>query len=194
MREEKTITCLRYRVAYVFDISQTEGRELPPALTLHTLSGDVAWYADLFAALQQCSPVPIGFEAILGDAHGYYHSAERRIAIDQGMSELQNLKTLIHEIAHAKLHHREPNAPQGKDKRTREVEAESVAYVVCQQYGLDTSEYSFLYVALWSSARTLPELKGSLETIRRTAAEMIDGIDGYFAARDRAQSDPGFAA
>ena len=130
------------------------------------------------------SPVPIGFEKIEGGAHGYYHLEEKRIAIDEGMSELQTLKTAIHEIAHAKLHDIDLNASVTEqtdrpDRRTREVQAESVAYAVCQHYGLDTSDYSFGYVAGWSSGRELDELKSSLETIRSAAAEIINSIDGY---------------
>ena len=181
---EQEITIPRYRVVYVFDISQTTGRDLPTPV-IHTLTGDVERYADFFAALERTSPVPIGFEEIPGDAHGYYSFVEKRIAIDTGMSEMQNLKTLIHEIAHAKLHDIDPDAPRKEqakiDKRTREVQAESVAYTVCQHFGLDTSDYSFVYIASWSSGWTLPELKSSLEVIRQTAAEMIDSIEVYFA-------------
>lgn len=169
----------------MFDVSQTEGRELP-SISANELTEDVEQYEDFFAALEKTSPVPMGFEKIEGTAHGYYHLEEKRIAIDEGMSELQNLKTAIHEIAHAKLHDIDLNAPQEEqgdrpDRRTREVQAESIAYTVCQHYGLDTSDYSFGYVAGWSSGRELAELKTSLETIRATAAEIINSIDGHFA-------------
>ena len=183
--ETKEIQIPAYKVVAVFDVSQTEGRELP-SLSANELTGDVEKYEDFFAALEKTSPVPMGFEKIEGTAHGYYHLEEKRIAIDEGMSELQNLKTAIHEIAHAKLHDIDLNAPQEEqpdrpDRRTREVQAESVAYTVCQHYGLDTSDYSFGYVAGWSSGRELAELKMSLETIRATAAEIINSIDGHFA-------------
>ena len=183
--ETKEIQIPAYKVVAVFDVSQTEGRELP-SLSANELTGDVEKYEDFFAALEKTSPVPMGFEKIEGTAHGYYHLEEKRIAIDEGMSELQNLKTAIHEIAHAKLHDIDLNAPQEEqpdrpDRRTREVQAESVAYTVCQHYGLDTSDYSFGYVAGWSSGRELAELKSSLETIRATAAEIINSIDGHFA-------------
>ena len=183
--ETKEIQIPAYKVVAVFDVSQTEGRELP-SLSANELTGDVEKYEDFFAALEKTSPVPMGFEKIEGTAHGYYHLEEKRIAIDEGMSELQNLKTAIHEIAHAKLHDIDLNAPQEEqpdrpDRRTREVQAESVAYTVCQHYGLDTSDYSFGYVAGWSSGRELAELKSSLETIRATAAEIINTIDGHFA-------------
>ncbi len=183
--ETKEIQIPAYKVVAVFDVSQTEGRELP-SLSANELTGDVEKYEDFFSALEKTSPVPMGFEKIEGSAHGYYHLEEKRIAIDEGMSELQNLKTAIHEIAHAKLHDIDLNAPQEvqgerPDRRTREVQAESIAYTVCQHYGLDTSDYSFGYVAGWSSGRELAELKTSLETIRATAAEIINSIDGYFA-------------
>ena len=183
--ETREIQIPAYKVVAVFDVSQTEGRELP-SISANELTGDVEQYEDFFAALEKTSPVPMGFEKIEGTAHGYYHLEEKRIAIDEGMSELQNLKTAIHEIAHAKLHDIDLNAPQEEqpdrpDRRTREVQAESIAYTVCQHYGLDTSDYSFGYVAGWSSGRELAELKSSLETIRATAAEIINTIDGHFA-------------
>ena len=189
--EEKEIKVPAYKVVSVFDVSQTEGRELPD-IAVDELTGDVDRFKDFFAALEQVSPVPVGFEKIEGGAHGYYHLEEKRIAIDEGMSDLQTLKTAIHEIAHAKLHDIDLNAPKEEqkprvDRRTREVEAESVAYTVCQHYGLDTSDYSFGYVAGWSSGKELAELRGSLETIRNTAAEMINAIDGHFAELQKAQ-------
>ena len=189
--EEKEIKIPAYKVVSVFDVSQTEGRELPD-IAVDELTGDVDRFKDFFAALEQISPVPVGFEKIEGGAHGYYHLEEKRIAIDEGMSDLQTLKTAIHEIAHAKLHDIDLNAPKEEqkprvDRRTREVEAESVAYTVCQHYGLDTSDYSFGYVAGWSSGKELAELRGSLETIRNTAAEMINAIDGHFAELQKAQ-------
>ena len=181
--EEKEITIPAFKVVSVFDVSQTEGKEIPN-LAVDMLTGDVERFKDVFAALEKTSPVPIGFEKIEGGAHGYYHLEEKRIAIDEGMSELQTLKTAIHEIAHAKLYDIDLNAPVTEqtdrpDRRTREVQAESVAYAVCQHYGLDTSDYSFGYVAGWSSGRELDELKSSLETIRSAAAEIINSIDGY---------------
>ena len=168
-----------------FDVSQTEGKEIPD-IAVSELTGSVEQYQDFFTALEKASPVPIAFEDIEGGAHGYYHLEEKRIAIDEGMSELQTLKTAIHEIAHAKLHAIDKDAPATEqadrpDHRTREVQAESVAYAVCQHYGLDTSDYSFGYVAGWSSGRELSELKASLETIRKAANELITDIDGHLA-------------
>ena len=189
--EEKEITIPAYKVVSVFDVSQTEGRELPD-IVVNELTGDVERYRDFFAALEKTSPVPIGFEQIPGSSHGYYHLEDKRIAIQEGMSELQTLKTAIHEIAHAKLHDIDLNAPENEQqpratRRTREVEAESVAYTVCQHYGLDTSDYSFGYVAGWSSGRELSELKSSLETIRSAAAEIINSIDETLAELSKAQ-------
>ena len=188
--EEKEITIPAYKVVTVFDVSQTEGKELPD-IAVDELTGDVDRYKDFFAALEKTSPVPIAFEKIEGGSHGYYHLADKRIALNEGMSELQTLKTAIHEIAHAKLHDIDLNAPKDEqprvDRNTREVEAESVAYTVCQHYGLDTSDYSFGYVAGWSSGRELAELKSSLETIRSAAAEIINSIDGHIAEIQKAQ-------
>ena len=176
-KAEKILT--GFTVVSVFDISQTEGKELP-TYGVPMLQGDVEGYAEFFQAAREVSPVPVSFEAIQGEAHGYYHQMEKRIAVAEGMGELQNVKTLLHEIAHAKLHALDPDTKKGQealDRHTKEVQTESVAYVVCQHYGLDTSEYSFAYVAGWSSGRELPELRSSLETIRSTAREMITGID-----------------
>ena len=189
--EEKEVTIPAYKVVSVFDVSQTEGKELPD-IAVDELTGDVDRYKDFFAALEKTSPVPIAFENIEGGSHGYYHLEDKRIAINEGMSELQTLKTAIHEIAHAKLHDIVLNAPKDEqqphvDRRTREVEAESVAYTVCQHYGLDTSDYSFGYVAGWSSGRELSELKSSLETIRSAAAEIINSIDENLAELQKAQ-------
>ena len=202
VKEEKEITIPAFKVVSVFDVSQTEGKELPD-IAVDMLTGDVERFKDVFAALEKTSPVPIGFEKIAGNSHGYYHLEEKRIAIDEGMSELQTIKTAIHEIAHAKLHDIDPNAPKEEqadrpDHRTREVQAESVAYAVCQHYGLDTSDYSFGYVAGWSSVRELDELKSSLETIRSTAAEIINSIDEHLQEiqkeRDKEQTQKEAAA
>ena len=183
--EVKEIQVPAFKIVSVFDVSQTEGEPLP-SIGVEELTGSVERYGEFFKALEQTSPVPIGFEDIPGGSHGYYHLTEKRIAIQEGMSELQTLKTAIHEIAHSKLHAIDPEAPaieqaDRPDSRTREVQAESVAYAVCQHYGLDTSDYSFGYVAGWSSGKDLKELKASLETIRATAHELITTIDGHLA-------------
>ena len=234
----ETVEVMRpaFKVVSVFDISQTDGKELPDII-VDELSGSVENYAAFFEALKQESPVPITFEDIPGGAKGYFSPIENRIAIQEGMSEIQTIKTAIHEIAHAKLHSIDRPEPEPtwkivmisdggtkrdflsgfaseaeanaaaehegwrfvdenrfewrleveedtsaaqdmrKDRHTKEVEAESVAYTVCQRYGIETSDYSFGYIAGWSSGKETKELKGSLETIRKTAAEMIDSID-----------------
>ena len=183
--EEKEIKIPAFRVVSVFDISQTEGKELP-ALT-YELTGNVEQYKDFFAALEKTSPFAMGFEALSGGVKGRCNYEEKRIIINEGMDELQNIKTAIHEIAHATLHDTALAMPERPDRRTREVQAESVAYAVCQHYGLDTSDYSFGYIAGWSSGKELAELKGSLETIRSTAASLIDTIDEHFAEIQKAQ-------
>ena len=194
VKEETEITVPAFKVVSVFDVSQTEGKELP-SIGVDELTVDVEQYADFFKAAELAAPVPVGFEKIESGAKGYYSQTDKRIAINEGMSELQNLKTLIHETAHAKLHDIDLNAPPEKqadrpDRRTREVQAEGIAYAVCQHYGLDTSDYSFSYVAQWSSGRELAELKASLETIRSTASELIKDIDKNFAelTKDKEQA------
>ena len=234
----ETVEVMRpaFKVVSVFDISQTDGKELPDII-VDELSGSVENYTAFFEALKQESPVPISFEDIPGGAKGYFSPVENRIAIQEGMSEIQTIKTAIHEIAHAKLHSIDRPEPEPtwkivmvseggtkrdffsgfaseaeanaaaehegwrfvdenrfewrleveedtsaaqdmrKDRHTKEVEAESVAYTVCQRYGIETSDYSFGYIAGWSSDKETKELKGSLETIRKTAAEMIDSVD-----------------
>ncbi len=178
-KEEKEIVVPSFKVVSVFDLSQTEGKELPEIA--NDLTGSVEDYDSFFSALEKISPVPIAFEDILGSAHGYYSLADKRIAVREGMSEPQTLKTLIHEIAHAKLHDFDITLPPEErpqiDRQTKEVQAESIAYCVCQRYGLDTSDYSFGYIGGWSSGRELKELKASLEIIRDTASEIIDSVD-----------------
>ena len=178
----ETVEVLRpaFKVVSVFDVSQTDGKELPDII-VDELKGTVENYEAFFDALKQESPVPISFEDIPGGAKGFFSPVESRIAIQESMSEIQTVKTAIHEIAHAKLHAFKPDekaAPEDKkDRHTKEVEAESVAYTVCQRYGIETSDYSFGYIAGWSSGKETKELKSSLDTIRKTAAEMIEGID-----------------
>lgn len=178
--EEVEVTIPAFRAVSVFDVSQTDGRELPE-LAVSELSADVEGYQNFMKALEMVSPVPIGYEDISGEAKGYYHTEEQRVAIQRGMSESQTVKTAIHEVAHAKLHSRELNKDtdllEQKDHNTKEVEAESIAYTVCQHFGIDTSDYSFGYIAGWSSGKEMTELKSSLDTIRRTASEMISGIE-----------------
>lgn len=182
MTVTEEVTRAAFKPVTVFDVSQTEGEPLP-TLGVNELTGDVEHYPDFFEALKQIAPFPVGFEAITSGAKGYCNYEEQRIAIHEGMGEVQNVKTAIHEITHATLHNyyaeKEKEVPpeQRKDQRTREVEAESVAYTVCQHYGIDTSDYSFGYIAGWSSDKQAKELKASLGTIRNTAAALITSID-----------------
>ena len=177
-----------FRVATVFDVSQTEGKELP-TLGVDELAGKVDGYSQLLTALKETCPVPIGFEQIESGAKGYYHTTEHRIALQEGMSETQTLKTLIHEMAHQKLHSHEKEKPREErlTARSKEVEAESVAYTVCQHFGIDTSDYSFGYIAGWSSGKETAELKESLGKIRDAASEMITDIEAKLAEMEKAQ-------
>ena len=182
VRETVLVQRQSFKIVTVFDVSQTEGRELP-RLGVEELSGTVEQFQSLCNALEQLSPVPVRYEAPASpNAKGSYSHMEQCVYVRPGMSQTQTLKTLIHEIAHAKLHalpveNGAVTAPPEKDRQTREVEAESVAYVVCRHFGVDTSDYSFGYVAGWSRGRGMEELKASLECIRSTAAALIDGIE-----------------
>ena len=179
VKETVQINITAFKPVSTFDLSQTDGEPLP-TIGASELTGSVEGYATLFEAIKESSPVPIGFEDIKGGAKGYFHTEENRIAIQEDMSEVQNVKTAIHEMAHAKLHKMETQKTRGDGGQTRsskEVEAESVAYTVCQHFGIDTSDYSFAYVAGWSQGKEMPELKESLNTIRTDASELITAID-----------------
>ena len=169
--EEKEIEYMAYMPVSVFDVSQTEGEDLPTIAKELTGEAD----AELIDKLTALSPVPVSFEVVTGGAKGYY-SHDGKIVINQGMSGQQTAKTMIHEIAHAILHNKTDGAEKDADQRTREVQAESTAYTVCNYLGIDTSDYSFGYVAGWSSGKDAKELQASLEVIRKTAADMIDKI------------------
>jgi len=175
-KEQVEIVKPAFRAAYVFDVDQTAGAPLP--VLAEELSGTVSKYKVLFESIKSASPFPIEMEAISGGAKGYCDLTKRRIAVCSGMSEAQTFKTAIHEITHADLH----AAParftlETKSRHTKEVEAESVAFVVCSHYGIDTSDYSFSYLASWSTGKELKELKASLETIQIQAGDLIDRID-----------------
>ena len=164
-----------FKVGYVYDISQTEGQPLPEIADI--LEGDLdEGLKSLKEAMLQASPVPVCFQPIDGETNGFYSPAAGEIVVDSTLSEKQSLKTLIHETAHALLHNPEASSSQST-RETKEVEAESVAYVVCQYFGLDTSDYSFGYIAGWSSGKGTPELKASLENIRNTSNEIISNVE-----------------
>lgn len=181
-KELKEVMVPAFKVVNVFDVSQTDGKPLP-TIGVDELSGNVANYEMFFEALKRACPVPIGFEDIPSGAKGYYHTVDQRIALQEGMSEVQTVKTLIHEMAHQKLHSIDPKElPPEEPRLTRnakEVEAESVAYTVAQHYGIETSDYSFAYIAGWSQGKDTPELKASLDRIRQAANEMITAIDDH---------------
>ena len=181
-KEQVEVTIPAFRVVSVFDVSQTDGKPIPE-LEAQELLSTVEGYEDFVQALMNVAPVPIGFEDIPGDSKGYFHTEEKRIAVQENMSESQTLKTMVHEVVHSMLHNKEINRDDlieepAKDRNTKEVEAESVAYTVCQHFGIDTSDYSFGYIAGWSSGKEMKELKSFLDTIRKTASELITGIEG----------------
>ena len=184
--EEVEIKIPAFRVVTVFDYSQTDGKELP-GLGVSELQGNVERYRDFMEALAKVSPVPIRYEGMEGDRKGYFIDLNHPIAIKEGMGEAQTAKTGVHEVAHAKLHAKEVEQETGiaKDRETKEVEAESIAYTVCQHFGIDTSDYSFGYIAGWSSGKEMPELKSSLDTIRRTSSELIKGIEAQLLEIDK---------
>lgn len=171
---ETEVKYMTFRAISVFDISQTEGEDVPSICRM--LDGEVEGFDDLLEKLKGLAPVPVGFEEIKTGANGYFHPGEKRIAIKTGMSEVQTLKTLVHEIAHSKLHDQENGEEKDASGRTKEVQAESVAYTVLSFLGLDASEYSFGYIAGWSAGKECKELAASMEVIRRTAGEIIEGL------------------
>ena len=195
VKETVEITVNAFKPVSTFDISQTEGEPVP-TVGVSELTGSVEGYEALLAAIKEVVPVPISFEQIDSGAKGYFHLEENRIVVQEGMSEAQTVKTLLHEASHQALHSREAMEQSGdkKSKNQKECEAESVAYVVCQHYGIDTSDYSFAYVATWSADKEVPELKASLDTIRRTAADLIVKIDEKVQSRSVTQDIDKFIA
>ena len=175
VKEMQEVTMKAFKVVSTFDISQTEGKELP-TLGATELMGRVDAYPIIIEAVKGTCPVPISYEQIDGGAKGYYDQANKNIVIQEGMSEVQTLKTLIHEMAHQRLHDKDSGF-EAKPRAQKEVEAESVAFVVCDHFGIDTADYSFGYVAGWSEGKEMPELKASLETIRGAAVELIGKIE-----------------
>ena len=175
-----------FKVSYVYDISQTYGKELP-TLGVAELGNTVDRAKDYIDSLKKVSPVPIEFGVTNGDSKGFYSPSNQSITIKDGMSDAQTIKTMVHEISHAKLHNPEALKEEGKrkSKGTIEMEAESVAYIVCQHFGIDTSDYSFGYIAGWSEGKGTEELKESMQSIRETSSEMIYRIEGNLRAIDR---------
>ncbi len=188
--EEKEIQISMFKPVKVFDVSQTEGKPLPQLAG--DLTGDVRQFDAFMEALHRSSPVPISFDKLEENMDGYFSKTDQNIIIREGMSEVQTVSAVVHEMAHAKLHNYEKDqqaadagaesteAPKGKNRRTEEVEAESISYAVCQYFGIQTGENSFGYIASWSKGKELAELKASLETINKTAGDMIRDIDLHF--------------
>lgn len=180
--EEKTIQIPMYKPVTVFDVSQTEGKPLPQLA--HDLSGNVANYDVFMEALRRSSPVPISIEVMGGGMDGYFDLEHQDIAIRKGMSEVQTVSAVIHEMAHALLHNRakdtEEKTPE-LSRSTEEVQAESISYAVCAYYGIATGDNSFGYIASWSKDKTLPELRESLEVISKTADGLINDIARHYA-------------
>lgn len=172
--EVKEINYTTFRACTVFDISQTEGEEVPNIV--RELSESVENYAELLDKLITLSPVPVAFEDVQGGANGYYSHVEKRIVIKAGMGEMQTVKTLVHEISHAILHNKDDGEEMEATKHEKEVQAESVAYTVCNALGLDTSDYSFGYIAGWSKGKEMKELSASMEVIRKTAKAIIEDL------------------
>jgi len=189
--EEVEIQIPMFRVVSVFDVSQTEGEPLPTLAS--NLTGNVEQFEVFIEAIKRTAPVPIAFEPMASNTDGYYHTEDKRIAIREGMSEVQTVSAAIHEVAHSLLHSREMaqelQAQQGentkpikpKDRNTEEVEAESISFAVCSYYGIQTAENSLGYIATWSKGKELAELRASLETINKTSSGLISGIDTHFA-------------
>lgn len=169
---EKEVRWTTFRATNVFDVSQTEGEELPTIC--NRLTDSVEGYDGIIEKLKGISTVPIRFDGIT--VAGYYSPVDKEIVLCEGMSEAQTIKTLVHEIAHSILHDKDTGTEKDADRNTKELQAESVAYTVCQYMGLDTSEYSFEYLASWSASGDAKELAKSLEVIRKTAKGIIDQI------------------
>ena len=175
LTEESEKVLMGFKVANVFDVSCTSGEDLP-TLT-HKLDGTVDNFNDFMNALKEFSPVPIELKKINSSANAYYQLIDKYIVVDNRLSEMMKIKSSIHEICHSIIHDQDTGSDKDADKQTKEVQAESVAFTVCQYYGIDSSDYSFGYVAGWSSGKDLKELKASLETIRQTSQTIINGID-----------------
>lgn len=175
VKEKVKVIIPAYKVTTVFDISQTSGEEIP-TLT-HELDGDVDEYNRFIESVKLSATVPIEFERIKGMAKGFYEIENKRIVVNEGMSQMQTAKTMIHELAHSILHDKDDGSEKEADRKTKEVQAESVAYTVCQHFGIDTSDYSFGYIGGWSSGKGIEELKNSMQIIRKTSSDLINDIE-----------------
>lgn len=175
VKEKIKVVIPAYKVTNVFDVSQTSGEPIPSLV--NELSGNVEEYNKFIEAIKKTSTVPIKFAEIDTSAKGYYNIEDKCIVIKDNMSEVQTAKTLIHEIAHSILHEKDNGIEKEADRNTKEVQAESVAYATCQHFNIDTSDYSFGYIAGWSSGKDVEELRNSMNVIRQTASDLINGIE-----------------
>lgn len=175
VKEKVKVVIPAYKVTNVFDVSQTSGEPIPSLV--NELSGNVEEYKTFIEAIKRTSTVPIIFEKINSNAKGYYNIEDKCIVIKENMSEVQTAKTLIHEIAHSILHEKDNGIEKEADRNTKEVQAESVAYATCRHFNIDTSDYSFGYIAGWSSGKDIEELRNSMNVIRQTASDLINGIE-----------------
>lgn len=194
--KEKVVT--GFVAVSVFDVSQTEGKEIPN-IGVSRLEGSVDGYKEMLNALKEISPVPVSFEPIARSANGFYNLVDKSITVREGMSEKQTIKTLVHEITHANLHdvdlssgHLDPEFL--KNAKTREVEAESTAFIVCKYFGLDTDDYSFGYIAGWSSDKNTEELLSSLETIKKASSKLIEGLESRLISPPEKEKSVGIRA
>ena len=197
VKETVKVTVNAFKPVSTFDVAQTSGDPIPQ-IGVDELLGTVEGYEAIMQAIKDVSPVPVGFEDIQSGAKGYFHLADNRIAIQEGMSEVQTVKTALHEVAHAKYHNMEAMKANGeeKSKNQKEIEAEGIAMVCAAHYGIDTSDYSLGYLTGYSSGKEIPELKAALQTIRQGACEIIDAIDekvrAVFAEKSEEQARDGF--
>lgn len=187
-KEKVTVTVPRFRAVTVFDVSQTDGDPLPD-ISPAELKNEVNNYSAFLKAVEKASDVPINFIGIEGSAKGYFNVANNEISVAKGMSESQTLKTLIHEIAHSVLHNKD-NGGVFIDTKTKEVQAESVAFSVCSHFGIDTSEYTFPYVTAWAGDKDLKTLRNSMDTIKDTASLLIHRIEDNYKTLTQEKTEP----
>ena len=184
--EEKEIEIPMFRPVKVFDYAQTDGKPLPErvASPVANLTGSVENYEAFMEALRRSSPVPVEFKPLSADMDGYFSPKSQSITLREGMSEVQTVSAAVHEIAHAKLHNyglQQAAERKAKSRNAEEVEAESISFMVCAYFGIETGANSFGYVATWSKNAELPEFRASLDTIGKTANGIITDVEKHFA-------------
>ena len=184
--EEKEIEIPMFRPVKVFDYAQTDGKPLPErvASPVANLTGSVENYEAFMEALRRSSPVPVEVKPLSADMDGYFSPKSQSITLREGMSEVQTVSAAVYEIAHAKLHNyglQQAAERKVKSRNTEEVEAESISFMVCAYFGIETGANSFGYVATWSKNAELPEFRASLDTIGKTANGIITDVEKHFA-------------